>query len=166
MAGRGSFVCSKPPSPSCHCNPTTPPLAGCSSASALTSVSVQPDQQLQPNGRRVIRLDSENCRNDGVTDHEDHKIRWKIVGAVMKQFFAAFLTMIGNPQEAAEQFALPAVWAPHRKAPPHGFGWRDKLSLRDGHDKPSFLTDPYNMEKMSNNQKQIRKLHGLAPYIV
>src|SRR6266446_4973582 len=94
----------------------------------------QPDQQLKPNGRRVIRLDSEDCRNDGVTDDEDHKIGRKIVGAVMKQFFAAYRTMIGNLQEAAEQFALPAVWTLHRKTPPHGFGGRNRL-LRECHDK-------------------------------
>jgi len=79
-------------------------------------------------------LDSEDCRNDGVTDDEDHKIGRKIVGAVMKQFFAAYRTMIGNLQEAAEQFALPAVWTLHRKTPPHGFGGRNRL-LRECHDK-------------------------------
>jgi hypothetical protein len=49
----------------------------------------QPDQKVEPHGRRVIDLNSERRWNDGVAEDEDHNVRGKVVSAVMVQFFAA-----------------------------------------------------------------------------
>src|ERR1700688_546287 len=124
----------------------------------------QPYNELEPFRRRVSHFHGKDRRHDGVADHDNHEIGWKIVGAVMVEFLTAFRTVIGDLQEAPEPRAFSAVRTSAATTPPRGLGQWNRVC--DGHRGTPWtaLVDPYNKRYLANIQNDAAKLYGMDPY--
>ena len=76
----------------------------------------QPQQRMHPVWRRERSLDIQHQRQHEMADQDDHEIGREVVRAMITERLAAFLAMVGNLHEGAEEVTFPAGGTPAAQA--------------------------------------------------